>query len=223
MPEFDVLGKSHLIVLTLTLVAAISMFWVRKLPARNKQFVRRAIAAVLICQILAYNIWHLYHSSWDINSDLPLHLSWIANYLTVISLLLNRKLLYQITYYMGTWSALLATIFPDLHEGFPSFRFWEYFISHCFILIGIAYICFVKRIRMTYQSLWISAGYIVLLGIVAYIFNLLTGANYMYLLEVPVIGEFLPPHPYNFPILMAIVLVFLHLQYLPYFYCRINR
>jgi hypothetical integral membrane protein (TIGR02206 family) len=220
MSTFVLWEGSHQAVLLLTALTVLSMVWVRQLGKQQQRCVRLAIAITLISHVLGYHLWHLHHYSWNIKFALPLQISWVSNYLTIASLLTRNNRLFQITYYLGTWSALAAMVLPALSRDFPSFDFFDFFISHAFILIGIAYICLVERVQMTYQNLWISFAILCVVSLLAYLVNQSTGANYMFLAGIPNTENFLPASPYHLPIVVIAILICLHLQYLPY--CR-NR
>jgi hypothetical integral membrane protein (TIGR02206 family) len=218
---FSLFGFSHLLVIAFLLISVIFIYVTRNANDRFKQITRIAICSTLIFQALLFNGWHIFHGTYLIGSYLPFHLCSISLYLVVFSLITKNPKLTALTYYISFISALLAVISPDIsqNQNFPDFRFIEFFLSHVFIEIGLAYLVFVDKIKANYRSLWVSFG--VLFGYMLLVFpiNKLTGGNYLFLNQKPGTGglfALFPPEPYHVLALIPAALLVFHLEYLLY-------
>jgi hypothetical integral membrane protein (TIGR02206 family) len=82
----------------------------------------------------------------------------------------------------GTVQAVLT---PNLTFGFPNFRFFSFFISHCGIIIGVVFLILRYRLRPYLWSivrvfLWTELYFVVTLAADSF-----TGFNYGFLLHKP--------------------------------------
>jgi hypothetical integral membrane protein (TIGR02206 family) len=175
----------------------------------------------LIFQALLFNGWHIYHGTYLIGSYLPFHLCSISLYLVVFSHITKKPFLTSLTYYVSTISALLAIISPDVRpdQNFPEFRFIEFFLSHTFIVIGVAYLVFVDKITATYKQLWVSFGILFTYMLLVFPINWVTGGNYLFLNQKPGSGglfALFPPEPYHVLALIPATLLVFHIEYILY-------
>jgi hypothetical integral membrane protein (TIGR02206 family) len=219
--SFSLFGFSHLIVIAFLLVSLLFIYATRNAGNRFKKIVRIAIYSTLIFQALLFNGWHLFRGTYLISSYLPFHLCSISLYLIVISLITKNPKITTLTYYISFVSALLAVVSPDIspNQNFPDFRFIEFFLSHVFIEIGLAYMVFVDKVKANYRSLWVAFG--ILFGYMLLVFpiNKLTGGNYLFLNQKPGTGglfTLFPPEPYHVLALIPAALLIFHVEYLLY-------
>jgi hypothetical integral membrane protein (TIGR02206 family) len=214
MNEFILFGPLHLAVFASLVIGGILVY-----IFRSNRLLRYFLAAVLIAQLVAFNGYHILGGTYDIYRYLPLHLCTISAVLCPIALLTKNRILSDLVLFWGLIPALLAIALPDMgrNEGLNTFRFWEFFVSHVFIVLTAIYISFHtdSKFIITHFDTWkkIVIAYFTLclyaLGIVMPINYVLgNGANYLYLVNKASNGmAFLPDKPLYVPSLFALTLI----------------
>lgn len=218
---FALFGTSHLLVILFLIISVTTIYLTRNWNSTYNQIVRMAIISTLIFQAILFNGWHIYHGTYLIGSYLPFHLCSISLYLVVISLITKNPKITPLTYYIAFISALLAVISPDVRpdQNFPSFRFIEFFLSHTFIVLGVAYLIFVDKIKISYRSLWLSFGILFIYMLAVFPINKITGGNYLFLNQKPGTGglfALFPSEPYHILALIPATLLIFHIEYILY-------
>ncbi|RKX80319.1 MAG: TIGR02206 family membrane protein [Spirochaetes bacterium] len=85
-----------------------------------------------------------------------------------------RKFMFDLIFFWGLGGALQAILAPDIGaRGFPDFKYFSFFLSHGFIMIGATYIIAGRRYRPTFKSLLIVVLFTNVLVAFSYGFNLL--------------------------------------------------
>ncbi|MBC7471801.1 MAG: TIGR02206 family membrane protein [candidate division SR1 bacterium] len=218
---FTLFGTSHLLIILFLIIGVTKIYFTRNWNHTYNQIVRIAIISTLIFQAILFNGWHIYHGTYLIGSYLPFHLCSISLYLVVISLITKNPKITALTYYIAFISALLAVVSPDVRpdQNFPSFRFIEFFLSHTFIVLGVAYMIVVDKIKISYRSLWVSFGILFIYMLVVFPINKITGGNYLFLNQKPGTGglfTLFPPEPYHILALIPATILIFHIEYLLY-------
>jgi hypothetical integral membrane protein (TIGR02206 family) len=226
LQPFSFFGPSHLFVIIFTFIGLACIFFARKSSTRSQQILRYGIAGTLIFQIILFNGWHIYHSSFLIGSYLPFHLCSISAYLTIIALLRRNNFFSGLTYMVAFVSAFLAIVSPDVRpdQNFPEFRFIEFFLSHVFIIFGVWCLLVVDKITITYRQLWVSFSLLFGYMILVFPINKITGGNYLFLNSKPTSGglfALFPPEPYHILVLVPLTLLIFHIQF--GFYKLVNK
>ena len=207
--------------LTLILAAALSMLARRNQDGRTAAAIGYLLAAMLLVNDLTAGIYRLQQSGLDyfIRNYLPLHVCGVANLVTAATLLFRNRRTYEIAYFWGLVGSANAVITPGAIEtGFPSWRFFQYFIAHSGIVVGVLYATWGLGMRPTPGGLFRAFIALNVFAVAVGIINLLLGSNYMYLSRPPwgtVSPFFFAPWPWYIPILDAVALVMFFLVYLP--------
>ncbi len=141
---------------------------------------------------------------------LPLHACGIAVLATAATLIFRNQRTYEIAYFWGLVGSSNAAITPSLGEGegFPSYRFFQYFIAHSGIIVGVLYATWGLRMRPTLRGLFRAFICVNLFAVCVGVFNFYVGSNYMFLREPPQTASpfFFAPHPWYIPILDVVAL-----------------
>jgi hypothetical integral membrane protein (TIGR02206 family) len=221
--EFTLFGQLHLLVFLSLFIGTILVFLFRSNP-----LLRYFLAAVLIAQLVAFNGYHILRGDYDIYRYLPLHLCTVSAILCPIALLTKNTILNNLVLFWGLIPAFLAIALPDMgkNEGVLTFRFWEFFVSHVFIVLTAIYISFHTDSKFkiknfdTWKMIIIAYFTLVLyaIGIVMPINYVLgNGANYLYLVNKASNGMgFLPNAPLYVPALFALSFVVFVLEAIIY-------
>ena len=187
-PEFHAYAAPHLVVIFLT---ATLPFVLAALAHRSKsQSLERAITltltAVLVLNYVSYLIFVRYRGgavSWQ--QLLPLQLCDWGMVVVIVALLTGRRRWFEVAYFWGIGGTVQAVLTPNLQFGFPDFRFFSFFISHCGIIIGVIFLMLMRRYRPEPMSIVRVFLWSELYFIVTMIADELTGYNYGFLLHKP--------------------------------------
>jgi hypothetical integral membrane protein (TIGR02206 family) len=206
---FELFGVSHLAVLALTLLLPVLLIGAAR-KANSSRFTKVlcwTIAAVLLANEVVYYVRGFQTKTWIgfVQSSLPLHLCGIALYMTVAALVTRRQLIFEMACFWGLVGTTQAVLTPTVEFDFPDYWFWAFFICHCGILVGVVFLIGALKMRPRRGSMWrvfaITTVCLILIGA----FDLLTGANYMYLREAPEVSSPLVAWGWPWHILIAYV------------------
>lgn len=151
------------------------------------RLVSRALAVILVGWFLAYHLVVAFQGSYELDFDLPLHLTDAATMVAALALWTLRPLPFELTYFWGLTASLQATLTPGLADDdrFPSFFYWQYFVTHAGVVLAAVFLAFglgltanpgaVPRVFLA-TAAWAA---------VAAAGNALTGGNYMFLTQRP--------------------------------------
>ena len=187
VPEFQPYGAAHLTVIFLTvalpfLLAAI----VRRAKSHlAERAIVSALSLVLIVNYFTFMIFlrRVGVTSWE--QVLPLQLCDWGMVVAIVAMLTGNQRWFEVAYFWGLGGTLQAVLTPNLSFGFPDFRFFSFFISHCGIIIGVVFLMLVHRYRPYAMSivrvfLWTEFYFVITMMADAY-----TGYNYGFLLHKP--------------------------------------
>lgn len=104
-----------------------------------------------------------------------------------------------ILYFWSLAGTLQALITPELAEGFPTFEFFRYFISHSGIVTAVLYCVIVFSIKIGWKDFWNAIIYVQLYLVLVHLANLILGSNYSYTVKKPwsaTILDYMGPWPW---------------------------
>lgn len=216
---FQFFSFSHIIVLVIFGLVTFLMFIFRKkLKTFEKQLRITMFSGLFVLESL-YHYWLYKDGHWDVSFALPLQLCSISLLLCLLLLATDWKWLFQIVYFLGIAGAIQALITPELFVGFPHFRYFQFFITHMLIIWVALFYVFVKGYRITGMGLWHAFGFLNLAAALAFVGNIVTGGNYMFLARKPsnpTLLDMLGPYPHYIIVLELIALLLFLLLYLPW-------
>ena len=226
--EFQTFGTPHLVVmgLTLALPMVLSGLAGRAGDGRTAKSIGYLLAAMLLVNEVTAGGYRLLQFGPDyfVRNYLPLHICGIANLVTAATLVFRNRHTYEIAYFWGLVGSANAVITPGAIEtGFPSWRFFQYFIAHSGIVVGVLYATWGLGMRPTLGGLFRAFIILNVFAVAVGIVNLLLGSNYMYLSKPPwgtVSPFFFAPWPWYIPFLDAGALGMFFVVYLPIYVFR---
>ncbi len=195
------LSPQHLWALTLLLVVLVAALTVsRDLCSLNtRSRARIGLGVVMIGIEISWHVWALRVGVWYVNYALPLHLCSMAALLAIVMLLRRSRPLFELLYYWAFAGTTQALLTPDLRGfNFPHFHYFWYFCSHGAVILGVLWMMRVERFRPSWRSCWRAALITNLYAAAVYPLNLVTGGNYLMLMQkpaVPSIVDWLGPWP----------------------------
>lgn len=220
---FQTFGTPHLVVMGLTLALPIVLSGIARVTGdgRTAKSIAYLLAAMLLVNDITAGGYRLLQSGPDyfIRHYLPLHVCGVANLVTAATLIFRSRRTYEIAYFWGLVGSANAVITPGAIEtGFPSWRFFQYFVIHSGIVVGVLYATWGLGMRPTLGGLFRAFVALNVFAVVVGIINLLLGSNYMYLSRPPwgtVSPFFFAPWPWYILILDALALAMFFAVYLP--------
>jgi hypothetical integral membrane protein (TIGR02206 family) len=160
--EFVFLSPSHIAALAAVLALCVAVpFAVRR--ARSgvvRHRVALAIVVFLYVHEIVYEVYWFAIGAWTVGNCLLLHMCALAlMFLPVLYFSREgrfRQILFELLFFFGLGGAMQALFTPDIGmHGFPEFKYFNYFLSHGTIVLGLIYAAVVyPRFELTWKS-WI--------------------------------------------------------------------
>jgi hypothetical integral membrane protein (TIGR02206 family) len=161
----------------------------------------RALGALLIAWFLAYHVVVLAQGRYELDFDLPLHLTDAVTVVAAVALWTRHPLAFELTWFWGLTAALQAVLTPDLgtDDRFPSFFYWHYFVTHGGVVVAALFLAF--GLGLTARPGAVPRVFLATLAwaAVAVVGDAVTGGNYMFLREKPdaaTLLDYLGPWPW---------------------------
>ena len=193
-PPLEQFGPAHLCVICLTLTLPVVfaiLFWRTKSTSLDR-VVRLSLAALLVCNYVAYVVYRYQRGDIDWREMLPMQLcDWTMIAVVVASLKENRERWLEVAYFWGIGGSLQAIFTPNLQFGFPDFRFFTFFLDHGAIVAGIIYLMLSRKFRPTLGSVWRTLLWSEIYLVVALVVDQVTDVNYGFLLHKPQVASLL--------------------------------
>lgn len=218
---FVLFGLAHLGALACVLGFICYFAWTRDSlePVARRRW-RFGMAAVLLINDLARQIWYWEAGLWSVQIMLPFHLCSLMAYVTAYMLITRDYQAYEFMYFAGIAGGSQALLTPPLGQyGFPHFLFLQTYIWHGLIVIGACYMTFVEGYRPTLRSLGKVIIGLNLLMIIVSVANWFLDSNYMFLAYKPVEPsalDLLGPWPLYILQMEIVGVILCSLLYLPF-------
>ena len=214
--EFAPFGSDHLAVLAaLAAGAAVLIVARRRLMGRDDRWVRRPVAVTLAAnELVSYGV-----ALRQGSVGLPLQLCDLALALTVWALLSLRPRVSELAYFWGLGGSLQAILTPDLSQGFGTYWWTQFFLSHTGIVLSVVYLAVTGRVAPTQRSVWRAWGWANVYLAVAGTVNWALGTNYGYLARKPAHPSLLDafgPWPFYVLAMEVVAVGFFYLYYAPF-------
>ena len=184
--DFEMFSISHFVIISILILGAIFVFLKRgQLKSSQTKRTEIGIAISLIIIELMYHLWMLMTGSWNVSHAIPLELCSLSLILTVILLLTQKKIIYEILLFTALLGATQALITPSLNYDFPHFRFFHFFYTHLMEIWVPLYFTWSKGYRPTIWSVLKLCIFLNVLMPIIMLINKLVDGNYMFLSHKP--------------------------------------
>src|SRR4029077_13288431 len=186
-PPFHPYGTAHLLVIFLTI--ALPFVFAALVRWKESSLIERIIVATLsLTLVLNYFVYlslvrQFGAVSWE--QMLPMQLCDWAMVVIIIAMWTCRPRWFEVAYFWGIGGTLQAVLTPNLHFGFPDFRFFSFFISHCGIIVGVVFLMLTRRYRPYLMSIVRVFAWSELYFVITLMADRYTGYNYGFLLHKP--------------------------------------
>ena len=181
--------------------------------------VRSGLAAFLLAGAIGYVVaeWRLgILSAWDF---LPLHLRDFAIFVAAFALVARREAAVELLWFWALTGTLLAVLTPAVSGSFPDWRWVLYFAMHGGVIAAAIVLVVGCGIRPRPGAAWRAFGWTLVYAAVVAVVDVVTGANFLWLLRKPAqptLLDWLGPWPVYLLAAGAIGLAGFHLLALPF-------
>lgn len=219
--KFELFSPPHLVAIFVTLAAPFLLAAAARKWARADAITRGTIAILLTLKFIGYGIRASLSGSITWQQALPFQLcDWTMIALVIACWNGGRPRWLEVIYFWGIGGSLQAVLTPNLQFGFPDYRFLTFFIDHCGIVIGTAYLMLTRRSRPTLASIWRTWLWSIAYLFVTLAVDHITNVNYGFLLHKPEAFSILSYLSDSRPIylfqLNLLALVFFAILYVPF-------
>ena len=210
---------SHLVVLCLLVLLILSLC----LHGRNqevsgsKRRLHVFLGLWLLFLELSRQAYYLLTNAWSVRYALPLHLCDLALLLMAVMLLFEKRVLFDVVYYLSLGATPWALFTPDTLYDFPHPSFIQFFLTHGSVVVICFYLLLVETWRPSRRGFLRSVLLVNLYALVIFPLNFLLKSNYLFLRQKPVLPtllDVLGPWPWYIVSLEAIVLAVFGLLWL---------
>jgi hypothetical integral membrane protein (TIGR02206 family) len=186
--DFQPYGAAHLtaICLTITLPFVLAAI-VRRAssPVRWERAIVISLSILLALNYVAYLMLVRQFGVVSWQQVLPLQLCDWGMVAVIVAMLSGNQRWFEVAYFWGLGGTLQAVLTPNLPYGFPDFRFFSFFISHCGIIVGVIFLMLMHRYRPYPMSIVRTFAWSELYFVVTMVADWYTGFNYGFLLHKP--------------------------------------
>ena len=126
-------------------------------------------------------------ASWA--TSLLCHMCGFSRILAIGYLFLRKRWMGEMVTFMGIAGGLQSFITPEFTHGLHPVYVFDYYFNHASIISIGFYIIFVHQEQLRKKAWLRTFGRIQLFALFALVINLITGGNYMYLMQPPIVDN----------------------------------
>ncbi len=220
--EFRAYSAEHLIVMFVTIALPFVLAaLVRRIGSPKAE--RAVVLGIIVTLLVNYIVFLFFlraqtDQSWQ--GKLPMQMCDWAMFVVIVALLTANRYWFEVAYFWGVGGTLQAILTPDLRYGFPDLHFFNFFINHAGIIVGVVFLMLTRRLRPYPMSGVRAFAWAEFYFVCAMTVDLLTGLNYGYLLRKPATLTLLSFLSDSWPIYLLqfhlLAIVFFIVLYLPF-------
>lgn len=218
--NFAPFNTEHGLILLISIIfVVIFLIFARKLSEKSERFLRIIFCGLVWGQEVALYYFRYTQETLSLSEHLPLHMCSLSILMIPIALFQKRMILSSLLYFWGMGGATQALLTPTVTADTELFLFYQFFISHTFIVAGALYPIFVYSILPSKDTLKTSIAYTILILPFIGLVNWLVQGNYFYLSHKPdaeTLLDVLGPWPLYIIPLVGIGIGLFSLLYLPF-------
>lgn len=206
-PEWITIGgRDHLLYVVGLLVLATLLLARRRWVREHAGLVRRVLLVVVVVQQLTLYGFYL-ATGWSWADSLPLHISRVSALLSLVYLATASRRVMDVLFFFGLW-AWASFAYPQNIQPVGNILGWSLFVNHAVTLLMPALAWITTGWRPRLEGLRRALGWFVVYLAAAVAANALTGGNYFYQRERPLL-PFLPQPWYLLASAVATLALFL--------------
>jgi len=219
---FVLFGRSHVIVLALTIVVPILLAILVR--ATKSHALTRLICWTFALAISGiWVIWYIvyFRNGWlNLGDGLPMDLCSWAAVATVITLIRPNQKSYELAYFWALAGTLQGLLRPGIPYDFPEYRFIDFSIFHGGIIAAVLFMTLAMKLRPYLSSIPRVIAWSLVYMAVAALVDWQLGVDYGFLRAKPIypsVYDLMPAWPYYIPVVVAIGLLSAAIYYAPFF------
>lgn len=185
---FNLFSPLYFAMLLIVLICSLLMYKYREKlrKLKCKKSLRYIFAGILFLNMAIYYGGLMYAGEYSIKKHLPLEFCFITGYILMYILITNNKKGYYSTlFYCTLIGPLPAMLFPNLSGSFDRYVFYQFFISHHFMLLVSFFCIIVFEYKVEVKSALKAFLYGNIVFIAVSILNTLWGSNYIMQQKLP--------------------------------------
>ncbi|NNL15436.1 MAG: TIGR02206 family membrane protein [Flavobacteriaceae bacterium] len=176
--------------LTPILIAVIFSFFLfryskKNLNRKEQEGVLHSLAIFISLTVISFHIYKISQGGYSLQTDLPLYLCSLLGLIIPVFSFYKRNWMYEILLFWIIAGTTQAIITPDIHNGFPSFEFFRYWVVHLGLVVVILYATIVLNFKPTIKSVLKSFLALQVYVVFMVVVNFVLDANYFYLNKKP--------------------------------------
>jgi len=215
---FTMFGSIHIALIVNLVVLAVLMYIYRdKLrDIKHQQTIRYVLGTILLINMIIYYLGMYFTGVLSLKNNAPIHICFLTNFAISYILFTDNKKFYSYIYYLTFLGPLPAIIWTNLHYTFDTYVFYQFIISHHFMLLVSLYILLVLNYKVEKKDMLKSISIILIYLLLINILNNLMGTNYLMINSLPI--EVLNEYPFltNIPAIIPLVIAALCALYIAY-------
>jgi len=213
----------HYLSVIIFLIIGIAFILIGKYKLKGNQkysFIVLILSFVFFFQVIKIFVMQ-YKGVFDIKTDIPLHLCNMSPLFLLLAYYFRSRLAWSIFFLWimsGTFQSLIT---PTLHQSFPNYEWWRYWIIHAWLVTGAFYGIFVFGYKIRFKDIFKALLWLNVLAFVVFLINTQLGSNYMYMQGKPegkTLYNALLDWPYYIIQLEFLAIFFFSLIYLPFYF-----
>ena len=184
--DFQLFGYQHILSIILPIIVGVIYILLAKKYPKNLRLISILFAVTIVLTRSVRYVFDAFLGKFEIYDLLSIHVCHIDLILLVICLIWPNRKLFTFNFLIGIPTALAVALLPGQTHADPGMARAVFFImSHMLLVMGAVYLLFTYKFQITKKDIWFYYLFS-FIGIVAiYIFNAITHANFMYLMEGP--------------------------------------
>lgn len=207
---FHMWGYTHISTLSILLIFFMTLFSSRHFLRPYRKVIYLVTGSLLLLSRLSLDAWYVATSNWSVQTSLPFELCSVASLLCALMLFTRNTFLFEVLFFIAISGSLQALLTPELAYSFPHFRYVQFFFDHFLLFTAPFLLIWFEGYSIRFHSLIKAFLFLNGLALIAFIINILIGANYMFLMDKPStrsLLDFLGPHPFYLLSLEGVALV----------------
>ena len=176
----------------------------RNLSIRGRKAFERGWALLLVVAYAAMTALSVSRGEFSWSGSLLFHMCGFSRLLVIGYFLTRKKWMGELVTFTGIAGGLQSLLTPEFTHGINPIYVFDYYVNHASIIAVGFYIIYVHQQPLKPLAWLRSFGRIQVMALIALAINLLTGGNYMYLMEPPIADNPLIITSESFPYLHVV-------------------
>ena len=206
--------------------AFIFIQYAKGVSIKKQQRLLHFLALFMSLSVVAYHVYCVLTTAYNIRTDLPLYLCSLLAILMPLYTYYLKYWMFEILVFWIIAGTMQGVLTPDIAEGFPSLDYFRYWIVHLGLLIVIFYSILVLEFRPKFKSIFKSFLALQVYIVAIVVINYSLDANYFYLNHKPEsasVLDYLGDWPYYIITVQVVIVPIFMLIYLPFYHANIKK